>query len=72
MDERGAELTTIVSILFILVAIIMLTGVFQEEEDDKPPPTWLEKIEYPTPRGAFSTGFGWIIVSLKQWALQLP
>ena len=53
----------------------MLTGAarffFQEEEDDKPPPAWLEKIEYLSPRGAFSTGFGWIMVSPKQWAFVL-
>jgi threonine/homoserine/homoserine lactone efflux protein len=28
-------------------------------------------IEYLTPRGAFSTGFGWIMVSPKQWAFVL-
>ena len=75
MDERGAELTAIVSVLFILVGIIMLTGaakfVFKEEDDDKAPPTWLEKIEYLSPRNAFSTGFGWILVSPKQWAFVL-
>ena len=75
MDERGAELTAVVSVLFILVGIIMLTGaakfIFQEEEDDKPPPAWLEKIEYLRPREAFSTGFGWLMVSPKQWAFVL-
>ncbi len=75
MDERGPELMTVVSVMFILVGIIMLTGaakfIFQEEEDDKPPPAWLEKIEYLTPRAAFSTGFGWIMVSPKQWAFVL-
>ena len=34
MEERGPELTTLVSVLFILVGIIMLTGaakfIFQE------------------------------------------
>ena len=45
--------------------------IFQEEDDDKPPPAWLEKIEYLAPRAAFSTGFGWIMVSPKQWALVL-
>ena len=75
MDERGAELTTLVSVLFILVGIIMLTGaakfIFQEEDDDKPPPVWLEKIEQLSPSEAFSTGFGWIMVSPKQWAFVL-
>ena len=56
--------------MFILVGIIMLAGaakfIFQEEDDDKPPPVWLEKIEYLTPREAFSTGFGWLLVSPKQ------
>lgn len=72
MNERGPELITVVSVLFILVSIIMLTGAakffFQEEDDDKPPPAWLEKIEYLSPRTAFTTGFGWIMVSPKQWA----
>lgn len=75
MDERGPELNVVVSVMFILVGIIMLTGAakffFQEEDDDKPPPAWLEKIEYLTPRAAFSTGFGWIMVSPKQWAFVL-
>ena len=75
MDERGPELTTVVSVMFILVGIIMLTGaakfIFQEEDDDKPPPAWLEKLENLTPRAAFSTGFGWIMVSPKQWAFVL-
>jgi threonine/homoserine/homoserine lactone efflux protein len=75
MDEREAELTTLVSVLFILVGIIMLTGaakfIFQDEEDDKPPPAWLEKIEQLSPREAFTTGFGWIMVSPKQWAFVL-
>ena len=75
MDEREADLMVVVSIMFILVGIIMLTGaakfVFQEEEDDKPPPAWLEKIEFLSPRTAYSTGFGWIMVSPKQWAFVL-
>jgi threonine/homoserine/homoserine lactone efflux protein len=57
------------------VGVIMLTGatkfIFQEEDDDKPPPAWLDKIELLTPRAAFSTGFGWIMVSPKQWAFVL-
>jgi threonine/homoserine/homoserine lactone efflux protein len=75
MDERGAELTAIVSILLVLVGIIMLTGaakfIFKEEDDDKAPPAWLEKIEYLSPRAAYSTGLGWIMVSPKQWAFVL-
>ena len=75
MDERGPELTTLVSVLFVLVGIIMLTGavkfISREEDDDKPPPSWLEKIEELSPRAAFSTGFGWIMVSPKQWAFVL-
>jgi threonine/homoserine/homoserine lactone efflux protein len=75
MEERGPELMTVVSVMFILVGIIMLTGaakfIFQEEDDDKPPPAWLEKIEFLSPRSAYSTGFGWIMVSPKQWAFVL-
>ena len=75
MDEKEPELTAIVSLLIILVGIIMLTGaakfIFKEDDDDKAPPAWLEKIEYLSPRDAFSTGFGWILVSPKQWAFVL-
>lgn len=75
MDERGPELNTLVSVMFILVAIIMLTGagkfIFQEEDDDKPPPAWLEKVENISPREGFSTGFGWLVLSPKQWAFVL-
>ena len=45
--------------------------IFKEEDDDKAPPAWLEKIEFLSPRDAFSTGFGWILVSPKQWAFVL-
>lgn len=72
MDERGSELTTVVSVLFILVGIIMLTGaakfIFQGENDNKVPPAWMEKFENLSPREAFSTGFGWLMISPKQWA----
>lgn len=75
MDERGPELMVVVSVMFILVGIIMLTGaakfLFQEDDDDKPPPAWLDKIENLDPLAAFSTGFGWIMVSPKQWAFVL-
>jgi hypothetical protein len=74
-DNREGDLATVVSVLFIVVGIILLTGalkfVFQEEDDDKPPPAWLEKIESLTPREAFSTGFGWLMVSPKQWVFVL-
>ena len=50
---------------------IAVKFIFQEDDDDKAPPAWLEKIEYLRPRAAFSTGFGWIMVSPKQWAFVL-
>lgn len=74
-EERSADLATIVSVLFIVAGIIMLVGaakfIFQEEDDDKPPPAWLEKIEHRSPRQAYSTGIGWLMVSPKQWVFVL-
>jgi threonine/homoserine/homoserine lactone efflux protein len=53
----------------------MLVGaskfIFQEEDDGKPPPAWLKKIEQFTPREAFSTGIGWLMISPKQWVFVL-
>jgi hypothetical protein len=75
LDERGGDLATFVAALFIVVGVIMLAGAakffFQEEDDDKPPPAWLEKIESYTPKQAYSTGIGWLIVSPKQWVFVL-
>jgi threonine/homoserine/homoserine lactone efflux protein len=74
-EQRAGDLATVVAVLFIVVGIVMLVGaskfLFQEEDDDKPPPKWLEQIESLTPRQAFSTGFGWLMVSPKQWAFVL-
>jgi threonine/homoserine/homoserine lactone efflux protein len=74
-EQREGDLATVVAVLFIVVGIVMLVGasriLFQEEDDDKPPPKWLEQIESLAPRQAFSTGFGWLMVSPKQWAFVL-
>jgi threonine/homoserine/homoserine lactone efflux protein len=74
-EQRAGDLATVVAVLFIVVGIVMLVGaskfIFQEEDDDKPPPKWLEQIESLTPRQAFSTGFGWLMVSPKQWVFVL-
>jgi hypothetical protein len=74
-EQRAGDLATVVAVLFIVVGIVMLVGaskfLFQEEDDDKPPPKWLEQIESLAPRQAFSTGFGWLMVSPKQWAFVL-
>lgn len=54
---------------------IMLAGaakfIFQDDEDDKPPPDWLGKLEAFTPRQALRAGFGWLMVSPKQWVFVL-
>jgi len=73
--SREADLALVVSVLFVVVGIVMLTGsskfIFQEEDDDKPPPKWLEQLESLEPRTAFATGFGWLMVSPKQWVFVL-
>jgi threonine/homoserine/homoserine lactone efflux protein len=74
-DSREGDLALVVSVLFVVVGIVMLTGsskfIFQEEDDDKPPPKWLEQLESLEPRTAFATGFGWLMVSPKQWVFVL-
>jgi threonine/homoserine/homoserine lactone efflux protein len=75
MDSREGDLALVVSVLFVVVGIVMLTGsskfIFQEEDDDKPPPKWLEQLESLEPRTAFAAGFGWLMVSPKQWVFVL-
>ena len=74
-DSRESDLALVVSVLFVVVGIVMLTGstkfIFEEEDDDKPPPKWLEQLESLEPRAAFATGFGWLMVSPKQWVFVL-
>ena len=70
-DQRPGDLATVVSILFIVAGIILLTGaakfIYPEEDDDKSPPDWLTKIEHFTPKQAYVTGFGLLMASPKQW-----
>ena len=72
--SRGGDLMTVVSILFVVVGIILLAGaskfIFQDD-DDKAPPDWFEKIETMSPTQALKLGFGWLMVSPKQWVLVL-
>jgi threonine/homoserine/homoserine lactone efflux protein len=74
-DSRQADLALVVSVLFVVGGIVMLTGsskfIFQDDDDDKPPPKWLEQLESLEPRAAFATGFGWLMVSPKQWVFVL-
>jgi hypothetical protein len=44
--------------------------IFQDD-DDKAPPDWFEKIETMSPTPALKLGFGWLMVSPKQWVLVL-
>jgi len=73
--QRSGELETVVSVLFVVAGIIMLAGaskfIFQNDDDDKPPPDWLGKLEAFSPRQAFNAGFGWLMVSPKQWVFVL-
>jgi hypothetical protein len=74
VERRGGDLMTVVSILFVVVGIILLVGaskfIFQDD-DDKAPPDWFEKIETMSPAQALKLGFGWLMVSPKQWVLVL-
>ena len=74
VEKRGGDLATVVSILFVVTGIILLVGgskfVFQDD-DDKAPPDWFSKIELMSPTQALKLGFGWLMVSPKQWVLVL-
>jgi hypothetical protein len=74
-DQRPGDLNTVVAVLFVVVGVIMLVGaskfIFQETDDDSPPPKWLEELESLTPRQSYPVGFGWLMVSPKQWAFVL-
>ena len=74
-DQRAGDLATVVSTLFVVAGLILLAGaskfIFQDDDDDKPPPDWLTKIEHLSPKQAYSTGFGWLMVSPKQWVFVL-
>ena len=74
VERRGGDLMTVVSILFVVVGIILLVGAskfFFQDDDDKAPPDWFEKIETMSPTQALRLGFGWLMVSPKQWVLVL-
>jgi hypothetical protein len=72
--NRGGDLATVVSVLFVVTGIVLLVGgskfVFQDD-DDKAPPDWFSKTELMSPAEALKLGFGWIMVSPKQWVLVL-
>jgi hypothetical protein len=74
VENRGGDLVTVVSALFVVTGIILLVGgskfVFQDD-DDKAPPDWFNKIELMSPAQALKLGFGWLMVSPKQWVLVL-
>ena len=74
VENRGGDLATVVSILFVVTGIILLVGgskfVFQDD-DDRAPPDWFSKIELMSPTQAIKLGFGWLMVSPKQWVLVL-
>jgi hypothetical protein len=74
VENRGGDLATVVSALFVVTGIILLAGgskfVFQDD-DDKAPPDWFSKIELMSPADALKLGFGWLMVSPKQWVLVL-
>jgi hypothetical protein len=72
--RRDGDLLTVVSLLFIVTGLILLVGVSKfifQDDDDKAPPGWLEKIEMMSPAQGLKLGFGWLMVSPKQWVLVL-
>ena len=72
--RRGGDLMSVVSILFVVVGLILLSGAgkfISYDDDDKAPPDWFTKIEIMSPRKAFKLGVGWLMVSPKQWVLVL-
>ena len=74
VERRGGDLMTVVSILFIVTGIILLSGAAKfmaNDDDDKAPPDWFAKIEIMSPAQALKLGFGWLMVSPKQWVLVL-
>ncbi len=74
VERRGGDLMTVVSVLFVVVGLILLSGAgkfLAHDDDDKAPPEWFNKIETMAPTQAFKLGVGWLMVSPKQWALVL-
>ena len=74
-DERAGDLAVVVGVLFVVAGIIMFVGAarffFRAHDDDSPPPPWFDKLEQATPKQAVTTGFGWLMVSPKQWVFVL-
>lgn len=74
VERRGGDLQTVVSILFVVTGIILLAGAAKflfKDDDDKAPPEWLAKAEQMSPLQALKLGFGWLMVSPKQWVMVL-
>jgi hypothetical protein len=74
VERRGGDLMTVVSIMFVVTGIILLVGASKfifRDDDDKAPPDWFAKIETMSPAQAIKLGFGWLMVSPKQWVLVL-
>ena len=74
VERRGGDLMTVVSILFVVTGLILLSGAAKfavRDDDDKAPPDWLERIESMSPTQALKLGFGWLMISPKQWVLVL-
>ena len=66
--------SSLFNILFVVTGIILLAGASKfifRDDDDKAPPAWFAKIETMSPAQALKLGFGWLMVSPKQWVLVL-
>jgi hypothetical protein len=72
--RRDGDLMTVISILFVVTGLILLSGAAKfmaNDDDDKAPPDWFTKIETMSPSQSLKLGFGWLMVSPKQWVLVL-
>ena len=74
-DDRAGDLAIVVGVLFVVAGIILIAGafrfIFPSDDGGGDPSALFEKLEHLTPKQGFTTGFGWLMVSPKQWVFVL-